>query len=264
MEDFKWLRERVNDEEILLLFTAVGDDLRRAVGYVMERASRRSSVENTLIELLEQAVDEGVDDTEGSVWIALILGELQSRRAVPVLLRALACEDETLAEAAVDAIQRIGEPAFDAVMEALEETQSLEFELACYRALQGAGAWEHPYLLQEVKDFLLDRLSRRELHPTAYENLALTLARLGERRALDPIRTVLSEKFHNVNSALQDAVEMLEENEAGVPYGVTIPSWEERLEWITGESFRLKPPQQQEDSPGAGPKRRRPRRPFTA
>ena len=260
MEESRWLREHVEDEELSLLFTAVGDDLRRAIEYVMDRAARRSAVERSLLELLELAVNENLDDTYGSVWISLILGELQCRNAIPIFLRALGSGDEVLRDAAVDALRRIGEPAFDAVMKALEENREEEFELACYAALEGAGAWEHPYLLEEIRDFLLERIRNSELSAPALEAAALALARLGDRRAIEPIRSLLVERFGNINPALRDAVEMLEENREGIPLPSRLSSWEDRLEWITGEAFDVVP----RGRKNAKPKRRRPSTPFTA
>jgi HEAT repeat protein len=252
MAEHPWLRETVEDEDVALLFTAAGVELRKAISYVMERAAQRSSFEETLLRLLELAVDEGIDDTDGSVWISLVLGEIQSRRAIPIFLRALSGEDEALCDAAVDALRRIGEPGFDAVMEALEENDELTFQLAGYRTLEGAATWDHPYLLEEVKDFLLARVAAPNAPAPALEGAALALAQLGDRRALRHLKTLLKDRFEGVNASVQDAVEMLEENQEGIPLITSLPPWEDRLAWLTGESFRA-PPQGSNGKTRAGP-----------
>jgi HEAT repeat protein len=260
MADQGWLREDVPDDEVGLLFTSVGDDLHKAIANVMERAARNTSVEATLIDLLERAVEEESDDTGGAVWIALILGELGSREAIPTLVRALYSEDEPLCEAAVDALRRIGEPGFDEIMKALDRNENVEFELACYRALEGVGAWDHPYLLDEVRDFILARFTMGALPAAALEGAALTLARLGDRRALEPIRGLLRDRFQNLNASLRDAAEMLEENAEGIPLVPSMTAWEDRLAWLTrGEARRTG-----EKDAANGPRRRRNGRPHTA
>jgi len=247
----------VTDEQIALLFTASGEDLERIVEDTMARAERASGVERTLLELLEAAVDEGIDDTNGAVWISLILGELQSREAIPLFLRALSQDDESLAEAAVDALRRIGEPALDAVMQALDADTTDEFQESCFKALEGAGAWDHPYLVEEARDCVLGRLEAGGLSDRGLEAAAMALARLGDRRAIEPIKAALAERFHNVNGSLTDALEMLEENEAGTPLLPGLPSWEDRLTWLSRASLEgFEPPQRDR-----GPKRRRPTKP---
>jgi HEAT repeat protein len=237
MSDDRFLRETADDDELSLLFTAVGEDLTGAIADCIELAGRRSAVERRMIEMLESAVDDGLDDSSGAVWIALVLGEIQSHAAIPVLVRALAGRDETLAEAAIDAIKRIGEPAFDAVMQALEDADNPDFEHAACHALEGVSSWEHPYMLAEVRDFLLERIGRRSLSTRALEDAALAAARLGDVRALPLIKKALKGRFKGVNAALQDAVEMLQENKAGVPLVVDATPWQERVEWMTGDAF---------------------------
>ncbi|HAK95741.1 MAG TPA: hypothetical protein DCM87_12280 [Planctomycetes bacterium] len=237
MNDDRWLREIADDDEVSLLFTAAGDDLLRAIEVCIELAGRRSAVERRLIELLELAVDEGLDDSSGAVWIALVLGEIQSRPAVPVLVRALAASDETLAEAGIDAIKRIGEPAFDALMQALDGAEEPEFEHAAYQAIEGVATWEHPYMLDEVRDFLLDRVRQPAIGARSIEDAALVLARLGDRRALPVLKKILGNRFKGLNPALQDAIEMLQENNDGVPLASAAIPWQERVRWLAGDAF---------------------------
>ena len=260
MTESRWLRETVEDEDISLLFTAVGDDLLKTISYTMDRAAGRLSVEHSLIDLLSLAVEERNDDTQGSVWIALILGEMRSVEAIPVLLRALAAPDETMADAAEDAFKRLGEPGFEAVMRALSDTEDPSFLLAGYRALEGAGAWEHPYLVEEVGDFLLDHAAAPDQTAAVVEGAALALARLGDRRALEPLKTLLTRRFKNINPSLRDAVEMLEENSAGVPMQVDLTAWEERVGWLSSEGFQMHDLDKNEPT---DPARRRSSRPHT-
>ncbi len=237
MNDDRRLREMADDDEVSLLFTTAGDDLVHAIDGCIELAERRTAIERRLVELLELAVDEGPDDSSGAVWIALVLGEIQSRPAIPALIRALAGSDETLVEAGIDAIKRIGEPAFDAIMQAMDGAEDPEFEHAAYQALEGVATWEHPYMLGEVRDFILDRVTRPSLGARSLEDAALALARLGDRRALPVLEKILKSRFKGLNPALQDAVEMLQENTDGVPVAAAAIPWQERVRWLIDDRF---------------------------
>ncbi len=237
MDDDRSARDMPEDDEISLLFTAVGKDLTGAIEDCIELAGRRSAVERRLVELLDAAVEEGADESSGTAWVALVLGEIQSRAAIPALVRALAGSDETLCDAAIDAIRRIGEPAFDAVMQAMEGADAPEFEHTAYQALEGVATWEHPYMLGEVRDFILDRIKRPALPARAMEDGALALARLGDLRALSILKKALAGRFKGVNPTIQDAIEMLQENKDGAPLIAGATPWQERVEWMTGDAF---------------------------
>ncbi|HLU47893.1 MAG TPA: hypothetical protein VK116_07405, partial [Planctomycetota bacterium] len=91
-DDFLFLRERVDDEEIASLFTEDPAALERAVRHLIDRARDDSRMEAALIDTLEIAVDEECDETLASSWIAVILGEAGSARAIEPLSRCLARE----------------------------------------------------------------------------------------------------------------------------------------------------------------------------
>jgi HEAT repeat protein len=237
MSDDDSPHDMADDDEVSLLFTAVDEDLAGAIEDCIELAGRRTAIERRLVELLEAAVDEGTDDSSGAMWVALVLGEIQSRSAIPALVRALSGHDEALIDAAVDAIKRIGEPAFDAVMQSMEGADNADFEHAACQALEGVAMWEHPYMLAEVRDFILERVKSPALPARSLEDGAHALAHLGDLRALPILSKLLKDRFKGNNPAIQDAIEMLDENKAGLPLVTGATPWQERVEWMTGDAL---------------------------
>ncbi len=228
-----WLRDFVEREEIDPLFTATGSELKKSIKDLMLLANRQYEIENELNSLLEISVEKGNDDTRGSVWIALILGEIQSRQAIFTLVKALASRDESLQEAAIDALTRIGEPAFDALMEYAEGTPDPDFDVAGMKTLSCARVWSHPYLLDEVKSFMLKKIQTPGLSQRPLEAAAMANAKLGNTKALTPLKAILKKRFNGMNGFIQDAIEMLEENPEEQPIQDRHPVWEERFELLT-------------------------------
>jgi hypothetical protein len=253
--DDLWLREQVEDEEILGLFAEDPAQVHSTVRHLIERAAEDDDLEARLIETLETGVDQLSDDTQASVWIAVVLGEIRSQRSLGVLLRILSDDsDESLVDAASLALLRIGQPAMDKAMDCFDDDPAAVFRCAAYRLLGQAGLIEDPELLQRIGEFLDGRLAAERGpngDPRALEAVAEAYGRLGMRSQLEALREVLKEDFHGSNFAVQDSIEMLEENSSGTPFVPTIAPWRERYGWLfDGEGDDAEP----------SPRRRRPRR----
>ena len=78
MHEVPWLREMIDNDDLLPLFTSDSGDIHKSIGEVMDLANRKKDVERELIQLLGIAAEHGNDDTKGALWIMLILGEIQS------------------------------------------------------------------------------------------------------------------------------------------------------------------------------------------
>lgn len=237
MHEIPWLREMIENEDLLPLFTSDNEDLHKTIADIMDLANRKKDVERELIHLLEVAATHGNDDTQGALWIMLILGETQSRESIFTLINALKSPDEALQEGASDAIQRIGEPAFEALMESCAGTPPTEFDQISLATLTGAIAWEHPYLLDEVRDFIVEKIGNEDLPQRSLESAALASAMLGDRRALPVLQSLLKARYGGVNAALQDAIGMLEDNPEGAPIPKQIVTWEDRVSQLTEHLF---------------------------
>ena len=235
--DVPWLRDQVDDAEILPLFADEPEIIRRAVCCLIAEASVDDGLEARLVEALEMTVEERSDESQAGLWLTVILGEICSERAIGVLLRSLGSNaDEVLQDAAGVALLRIGSPALLMLMERVEEEDvGVDFNRAAFRLLGELGVLEDDILLRRVGEFLEDRLPaerRKERAESALEELIAASARLGLRGQLDTIKEVFKKDFRESNPVVQDAIEMLEENEAAAPIVPTITPWEERYGWL--------------------------------
>jgi hypothetical protein len=237
-EDTPWLRDMV-DEDLLVLFSEDRRALKRAVRGFIARAPEDPDLEARLVDLVETSVEHRNDDSSASVCAAIILGEVGSTRALGVLLRALALEsDEEFLEAAQTALLRMGAPAIDAVLLWIDEADDPAFTAPAYELLGMTGSIEDAELGRRVRGFLEERVEveRRKPPPaSAIGHVFRASARLGDRRQIDVMKRVLREDYGGRNPEIQDALEMLEENAAGVPIAGEIPPWEERFGWLLGD-----------------------------
>jgi len=224
------------DDDLRALFSEDEETLRRAVPEIIRRSQEDPDVEERLIDLLETFLEEGNDDTNGSVMAVIVLGESGSQRGVGVLLRCLESEaDESLQDAALVALLRLGPAAVQKVMEQVDEEESPAFNRAAYRLLGMIGVLEDERLTEGVKDFLDGRAERERHKPrseSAIEDLLRASAHLGDRRQIETVRRILTEDYKNQHPGLRDALEILEENVDGVPFVATVPPWEERYGWL--------------------------------
>ncbi len=224
------------DEDLLALFSEDDEEIARAVRHFVALAAQDSRAEEQLIDLLDLSLEHQNDDSSASVWTAVILGELRSRVAIPLLLRALLVEnDEQLQDAAEVALLRIGEPAVEALMTAVEEEGHPHLNRRVYGALGSIGVLDDEFVRDRVMEFLASRVSaeRREApEERGLVDLCGAIARVGDRRQIPVLKELYGAEFASNHPAVLDAIELLEENEAGVAIRATIPPWEERYGWI--------------------------------
>jgi len=252
-DDDESLADLIEEDEILALFTEDEEKLRNAIRHLIECAREDLRIESSLIDALEVSLDRGCDDSEASVWIAVVLGEARSRNAAGILIRCLSNdEDEMLQDAAGVALLRIGEPAIVLLMEQIDEGRGRLFNQTAYRLLGETGVLEDEPLHRRVLDFLEERLpieSRAPAGESAVEELVAASARLGHRKLLKPFRQLLARRYSGQNPVIEDAIALLEENEEGVPFVPTIEPWKERYGWLLeDERDRARVAR-----PGAGP-----------
>jgi hypothetical protein len=237
-DDAPWLHDMV-DEDLLVLFSDDRKVLRRAVRGFIARAPEDRDLEARLVDLLEASVEHRNDDSSASVCAAIILGEVGSTRALGVLQRALTLDsDEELIEAAQTALLRMGAPAIDALLASIDEADDPALAAPAYDVLAMTGSIEDAELGRRVKDFLEERVEVERRKPPAERALGHVFrasARLGDRRQIDVMKRVLGEDYGGRNPEIQDAIEMLEENTAGVPIAGEVSPWEERFGWLLGD-----------------------------
>lgn len=232
-EDTPWLREMV-DAELLGLFADDDDEIARAVRHFIALAGEQDGVEDQLIDLVYTSLEHRNDDSSASMWAIVVLGEIGSVRSIPVLRQALLA-DEVLQDAAQIALLRIGNPAVEAIMDAVDEEEDPRLNRAAYPLLGMIGVLEDDLMNERVANFLQARIPverRTARGDNALEELFQAIARIGDRRQLESMKAILREEFSENHPALQDAIELLEENVAGVAIGVSTPPWEERYGWI--------------------------------
>jgi hypothetical protein len=237
-DETPWLREMLDEdnEDLLALFSEDEAVLKTTVPHLISRSVEDADMEERLVELLETAVAEQNDDTSASVMTAIILGEIGSARAIGALIRCLALEaDEALQDAAQVALLRLGPAAIVRLMETIEEDETPTLNRAAYDLLGRISVLEDTGLNQVVKDFLEMRVELERHKPTqetGLEQLFRASAYLGDRRQIEIMKTVLAEDHRGYQPAIQDALELLEENTDGVPFIASIPPWEEHYGWL--------------------------------
>lgn len=240
-----WLRDLVG-EELIGLFSEDRDDVATTVSRLLERLPFDQELENSLIDALQTSVDYQNDDTQGSVWISLLLGEAAVLRAIPTLIQALHLdEDEELQAAAGIAILRCGEPGVDALLEGIDDdSPSPVFLQAAFRLLGCVGYLRDAPLRHKVMTFLADTLENEVVKAESLplvEGIAHAAAWLGHTELAPRLKEIHERHFHGRNVALADAVEMLESNTAAAPVVGQLLPGEEEYHWAfeyRGESFR--------------------------
>ena len=150
-----WLRETVGDE-LAGLFGDHREDVSGTVGRILERIAFDERLQEALIDTLQTSIDHGNDETQGSVWITLILGEAAIGHAIPTLLLALSDDtDEELHAAAGIAILKCGSPGVGALVESIEEEgASLTFLRTAFELLGCVGYLRDEDLRRTVMEFL--------------------------------------------------------------------------------------------------------------
>src|SRR5262245_2170637 len=243
--DVPWLREMV-DDDFLGLFSDLTEEVSRTTLLLAERAAGDPSVSERLIEALRTSILEHNDDTQASVWMALLLGEINEPAGTEVLIQGLGGDDETLQEAAGDALLKMGPPAIDALMDELEDDPGTQLAEAGYRLLGNVGSLSDQGLLERARNFLADQVEREVAKPAEerrLESLFQASALLGDRRMLEVMDRVQRENFGGHNASIRDSREMLSENTTGTPLVHDKLPWVEAHRWLfeeDPESSRVK------------------------
>ncbi len=246
-DESRFLREVV-DEQIAGLFTDDEATIAATVSRLLERLPYDEGLEETLVDTLQLGLDLENDDTRGSVWIALLLGEAAVSRAVPVLLQAVSSDDdEELQCAAGIALLRCGTRGVEALLRGIEDdSPSPVFLRAAFGLLGCVGSLRDEGLLTAVKQFLTETLDSEVIDRESdvlVEGIALAAARLGHRELLPRLRDVQRRHFLGRSPPLDDAIEMLEEGPPDVAFVSDLLPGEEEYAWAfeyRSESFRAR------------------------
>lgn len=173
-----------------------------------------------LLELLD-AIEPDQDDWT-PLWVTVALGEIRSPRAVGRLLHLLELpEGDILSESAVEALAKIGIPALPEIMSFARMTPGWEARHYAYAAL---GLIPGDASLQ----FLTSALGR---DPVLWNTIAAALADLGDRRAVAPLKTLLTRCDEREAPAVREALEILEGRQPPYPRPHQ-QDWRERYAWL--------------------------------
>ena len=237
MTDTPWLREMV-EEELEELFSPDKHTVQRSVQRILDRLPfDRAGLDADLIEALQISVDEHNDDTDASLWIALILGQAGITRAIPILIHCLGnTDDDEMRQASGVALLKMGPSGLEQLLAYLEEEEpSIGLSVAAYEILPGVTCLDDPELTARVIEFLRERVELDAGRPGAarlIEQAAAALARLGDRHAIASLEKLLSSESFANNGILEDALDMLQENEKGLPISYEVIPGSEDFEWL--------------------------------
>ena len=132
----------------------------------------------------------------------------------------------------IRSLQRIGDPAFEALLEMLEDS-TLEGETSALaiEALEGISLHQLPQQRASIEERLRRDLMSTQLPLQRREACATALSHLGMADATDLIETVLQRDFPHGNVLLEEAVESLKENPQGQS-GIAEDPIENVLGWL--------------------------------
>lgn len=234
MEEIDLLDEA--DDRLNGLFDDDPHAQRQAVWDVLERAANEPDLEDALLEALELSFSEWTDESQGTLWMVIIVGELRLESAVNLLLRGLGSEDELVVAAVIRSLRRIGEPAFDAILDELDDDAfGLEAWRAAITALEGVRSHDLPVVRDTIEERLIALLHRPvDDRDSIYraEQAALSLARIGVQRSRPIIEKLHTEVLGRANAFLQEALDILEENPEGTPLSSDL-EWTEEFRWAS-------------------------------
>ena len=240
----QWLRETI-DGELAGLFSDDREDIANTVSRLLERLPFDPELENELIDTLQSALELNNDDTDGSIWITLLLGEAAVTRAIPTFVDTLRRDDsEELQIAAGIAVLKCGTPGIEHLIESIDdEDPSPAFLRTSFQILAHVGYLRDEDLRQRVMDYLTAKIESEVVTADSLplvEGIATAAGWLGHILLRPQLETMLTQ-FGGTNAALGDAIGMLDENDEGVAViGELLPG-EEEYHWAftySGETFR--------------------------
>jgi hypothetical protein len=132
-------------------------------------------------------------------------------------------------------MRRIGSPAFDAVIELLDDIE-LDGELAALaiECLEGVSLHDLPQSREAIEECLRADLMRPQMPVQRTEATALALAHLGVVEAIEIIERVLDRDFPDGNAFITDALDLLRDHPQGLS-GFAEDPIENVLRWLSAE-----------------------------
>lgn len=230
-----WLRETV-DERLLGLFSEQPELIQKTVGNLVHECLVDPEIEEMISDTLAASIESGNDETTGTVWLAVILGEVRSQDAVGSLVQALTVDDEMLQAAAARSLRRIGARAFEMLLDVIADDEvDPDMFVVSASCLRGLTLYNLPELQDRAESLLRQYLvhvdgSRDGLRRA--EAAALALARLGVADARELVEHALKTAGGNANGFLEDALEMMDEHPDGIP--VSDREWDDEFRWALG------------------------------
>ncbi len=177
-----------------------------------------------LVQLLEDIDPD--DDDWSPLWAATALGELRSADAVPALLRLLALpEGDVLAEAAVEALAKIGVPALPALLPFTRNAREWETRHYGYTAIGLIPS-------DESLRFLIGALDADAM---LWSSIAMALGELGDRRALPALAALVARCDAREAPAVKESIAILEGRQPPYPSPLAEP-WDEKFRGIAAEA----------------------------
>ncbi|MDE0960220.1 MAG: hypothetical protein OSB09_05510 [Planctomycetota bacterium] len=192
-------------------------------------------LEQLLIDLVQWAIDQGEGFDAGVLCCALILGEIRSTPSTNTLLSCLQQDDEILQRISTRSLQRIGAPAFDTILELLEDSE-IDGEMAALmvECLEGISLHDLPHCRDHIETQLRLDLTRPQLPTLRKEATAIALSHLGVADAVELMEQVLQRDFPGGNAFILDALELLQEHPEGLKGHAEDPI-EQVVRWLEDE-----------------------------
>ena len=223
------------DPRLALLFDEDAAVVSRACVELVPIVFDDPALELEMIDLLQRIIDQENGFSTGELCIALLLGEIRSVPATAVLLSCLNAEDEMLQRITVRSLQRIGGPAFDEILDLLDNPQ-MESEAAvmAIESLEGITLHDLPQHRENIEERLRVDLVDRRLPLERREAVAIALARLGVTEVSETIEFLLEQEFSEGNAFISEALELMNEYPDGFPGHAEDPI-EHVVQWFSDE-----------------------------
>ena len=183
------------------LMEALEKDMKQRKGYAMAIIPALGQLKDErAVPLLVEALNRMDEDWMGRVAAARALGEIGSTKAVPGLIKA-AWLPETRS-AAIEALARIKDPrAISPLLSALGISEKSEARQAAVEALIDIGKPAVPELIETLESLYSGDHARALA--------AGILGKIGDPRALDPLRKALDDPNEIVRNYAEKALELM-------------------------------------------------------
>lgn len=223
------------DPRLSLLFDEDGAVASRACLELVSIVFDDPELELEMIELLQTNIEQEEGFSTGELCIALLLGEIRSAPATAALLSCLNMDDEMLQRIAIRSLQRIGGPAFDQILDLLENPEmDSESAAMAIESLEGISLHDLPQHRENIEERLRIDLVNRTLPLERREAVAIALARLGVAGVTETIELLLQEEFQEGNAFITEALEIMTEYPEGLPGHAEDPI-EQVVQWFSDE-----------------------------